>query len=80
VIGERQVSTALWATLVCGRGLEVRKIVARAFLAASGWEPEGERPKDRRFVLVADPHTSNWDLAYPLALADHFEVRVSWMG
>jgi 1-acyl-sn-glycerol-3-phosphate acyltransferase len=58
----------------------VRKVVSRAFLAANGWEPEGERPKDRRFVLVAAPHTSNWDLAYLLALADHFEVRVSWMG
>jgi 1-acyl-sn-glycerol-3-phosphate acyltransferase len=31
-------------------------------------------------VLIAAPHTSNWDLAYLLALAAVFDVRVSWMG
>ena len=46
----------------------------------TGWQPEGERPRDRRFVLIAAPHTSNWDLVYLLALAEVFEVRVSWMG
>jgi 1-acyl-sn-glycerol-3-phosphate acyltransferase len=31
-------------------------------------------------VLIAAPHTSNWDLAYLLALAAAFDLRVSWMG
>ena len=56
------------------------KPIARAFLWATGWETEGERPRDRRFVLIAAPHTSNWDLAYLLALSELFGVRVSWMG
>jgi 1-acyl-sn-glycerol-3-phosphate acyltransferase len=58
----------------------VRKAAARAFLAATGWAPEGERPVPRRYVLIAAPHTSNWDLAYLLALSELFEVRVSWLG
>ncbi len=58
----------------------MRKFLSRAFLAASGWKPEGERPRDRRFVLIAAPHTSNWDLAFLLALAEFFDVRISWMG
>jgi 1-acyl-sn-glycerol-3-phosphate acyltransferase len=58
----------------------LRKLLARAFLGATGWKPEGERPRDRRFVLIAAPHTSNWDLAYLLALSELFGVRVSWMG
>jgi 1-acyl-sn-glycerol-3-phosphate acyltransferase len=58
----------------------MRKSLARAFVARTGWEPEGERPRPRRFVLIAAPHTSNWDLPYLLALAELFDVRVSWLG
>lgn len=54
--------------------------IARGFLRITGWEPEGEAPSEPRFVLIAAPHTSNWDLAYLLALAQVFGVRVSWMG
>jgi 1-acyl-sn-glycerol-3-phosphate acyltransferase len=38
------------------------------------------RPASPRFVLIAAPHTSNWDLAYLLALAESFDLRVSWLG
>jgi 1-acyl-sn-glycerol-3-phosphate acyltransferase len=58
----------------------MRKFLARAFLRATGWEPEGERPGAPRFVLIAAPHTSNWDLAYLLALAETYDLHVSWMG
>lgn len=56
------------------------KLLARAFLRLTGWEPEGRRPAARRFVLIAAPHTSNWDLAYLLALAWVLEVKIAWMG
>ncbi len=56
------------------------RLVARWFLKMTGWEVEGERPLERRFVLIAAPHTSNWDLAYLLALAAVSDVKVSWMG
>ena len=58
----------------------MRKLIARAFLWLTGWKPEGARPEPRRYVLIAAPHTSNWDLAYLLALAEEFGVRVAWMG
>lgn len=58
----------------------MRKWLARAFLRITGWGPEGERPAPARFVLIAAPHTSNWDLAYLLALAEIYELRISWMG
>ncbi len=58
----------------------MRKFVARVFLAMTGWKPEGEPPRDRRFVLIAAPHTSNWDLVYLLALSELFDLRISWMG
>ena len=53
---------------------------ARRFLDLMGWEPEGARPQERRFVLIAAPHTSNWDLAYLLAIATVTGLKISWMG
>ena len=58
----------------------MRKWLARGWLRITGWAPEGERPTAERFVLIAAPHTSNWDLVYLLALAEVYELRVSWMG
>lgn len=56
------------------------RIIARVFLGLTGWKPEGRRPLARRYVLIAAPHTSNWDLAYLLAFALVFDVRIRWMG
>lgn len=58
----------------------MRRAFASLFLRATGWRPEGPRPAARRYVLIAAPHTSNWDLAYLLALSWTVGVRVSWMG
>ena len=58
----------------------MRRALASLFLRATGWRAEGSRPAARRYVLVAAPHTSNWDLAYLLALASIYDVSVSWMG
>jgi 1-acyl-sn-glycerol-3-phosphate acyltransferase len=58
----------------------MRRALASLFLRLTGWRPEGARPASRRYVLIAAPHTSNWDLAYLLALAAVYDVSVSWMG
>ena len=57
----------------------MRRFLARAFLRATGWKLEGIPPKPHRFVLIAAPHTSNWDLAYLLAFAEVAELRISFM-
>jgi len=58
----------------------VRRALARLFLRATGWKPEGDAPTAPRFVLIAAPHTSNWDLAFLLAFAELYGIRISWMG
>ena len=58
----------------------LRGWLARIFLRASGWKFEGYRPASSRYVLIAAPHTSNWDLLFLLALSWAAEIRVSWMG
>lgn len=46
----------------------------------TGWEPDGIRPEPAQFVLIAAPHTTNWDFPYLLAFAEYFEIQISWMG
>jgi 1-acyl-sn-glycerol-3-phosphate acyltransferase len=54
--------------------------VGRAYLRAIGWTTEGELPTDPKAVLIAAPHTSNWDLAHMLAVAWVFRLRLRWLG
>ncbi|MCP4755847.1 MAG: glycerol acyltransferase [Proteobacteria bacterium] len=49
-------------------------------LKITGWRAEGELPETRKFVLIAAPHTSNWDLPIMLYLAFVFKVKIYWMG
>lgn len=58
----------------------IAKGIARGFLKLTGWEAEGFRPAQPKFVLIAAPHTTNWDLAYLLAFAVIFDLRITWMG
>jgi 1-acyl-sn-glycerol-3-phosphate acyltransferase len=58
----------------------IRKWFARALLKLGGWTVEGQRPDHPSFVLIAAPHTSNWDFAYMLAFASYFDLKISWMG
>ncbi|TVS16736.1 MAG: acyltransferase [Gammaproteobacteria bacterium] len=54
--------------------------LARAFLRLSGWAFEGEPPAHRRYVLIAAPHTSNWDFVFMIAMACSLGLRLNWMG
>lgn len=45
-----------------------------------GWRPVGTRPEGDQFVLIAAPHTSNWDLPLMLAFGWAFELDVRWLG
>jgi len=58
----------------------VKKALGHAFLRAMGWRPEGAPPDDQRYVLIAAPHTTNWDLPFTLALSFAFDVPIRWMG
>jgi 1-acyl-sn-glycerol-3-phosphate acyltransferase len=45
-----------------------------------GWQIEGEVPPVSKGVVIAAPHTSNWDLPHMLAASWVFRLRVSWFG
>ncbi len=57
-----------------------RRRLGHALLRSVGWQAEGERPPVDRYVLIAAPHTSNWDLPLSLACAAAFETHIRWVG
>jgi 1-acyl-sn-glycerol-3-phosphate acyltransferase len=51
------------------------------FLRVKGWKVEGALPAHTpKCVLIAAPHTSNWDLPYTLMVAFVLRLNVYWMG
>lgn len=48
-------------------------------MGAFGWRVEGELPPGK-CVIIAAPHTSNWDFPFMLAAASIIGFRVSFMG
>lgn len=52
-----------------------------AFLKWTGWKIEGQLPAGaERCVLIAAPHTSNWDLPYTLMVGFALRLNIYWMG
>ena len=52
-----------------------------AFLRLTGWRVEGALPAHaHKSVLIAAPHTSNWDLPYTLMVAFVLHLNIYWMG
>lgn len=49
-------------------------------LYLSGWRVEGRLPDHPKFVLIAAPHTSNWDFPIMLFIAFAFKAKLYWMG
>lgn len=54
--------------------------IARFWLRLFGWKIRGEDPTYTKFVFIAAPHTSNWDLPFMLATAYAMRLRISWFG
>ena len=50
------------------------------FYRSRGWKAVGAPPADRRCVIIAVPHTSNWDFVNYLGLTDALGIRAHFMG
>lgn len=50
-------------------------------LKLCGWKVTGSLPADvKKAVLIAAPHTSNWDLPFTLFVAFALHLKIYWMG
>jgi 1-acyl-sn-glycerol-3-phosphate acyltransferase len=54
--------------------------LAFSFLKIFGWRLEGRLPDVDKLVVIAAPHTSNWDLPVLLSLAFALRTKASWLG
>ncbi len=54
--------------------------LAHLWLWAGGWKIEGDLPDIPKYVVVAAPHTTNWDLPNALSAGLHWGQRIHWMG
>ena len=62
-------------------GRPVKRALATLTLRLTGWKDTGiEPPADGKYVLIAAPHTSNWDLFFMLVFAAAHDVQLSWLG
>jgi 1-acyl-sn-glycerol-3-phosphate acyltransferase len=58
----------------------MRRVLARAVLTLSRFKILGNPPEDPVCVMVAAPHTSNWDFILMIAMAWHTGVSPAWLG
>lgn len=46
---------------------------------AAGWRITGERPEERKVMILGAPHTSNFDYFLTLALIHHFRLPLRYL-
>jgi 1-acyl-sn-glycerol-3-phosphate acyltransferase len=58
----------------------MRAWFTKLYLALSGWQIVGQVPEGGKAVVVAAPHTSNWDFLYLYLLSQTLGIQIRWMG
>jgi 1-acyl-sn-glycerol-3-phosphate acyltransferase len=61
-------------------GYEVARIIFYGFYRLMGWKILGGAPQDKKLIIIAAPHETNWDLPYMLGIAFYYRIPVRWMG
>lgn len=59
-------SAFAWISIIC--------------LRLSGWRLEGKFPDLPKYVMIAAPHTSNWDFPVTLGICFAARAKIYWMG
>ena len=52
----------------------------RRILTAFGWKLEGSLPDLPKFVVIAAPHTSNWDFCLAMVVIGALDLRAQWLA
>ncbi|HEX4894872.1 MAG TPA: lysophospholipid acyltransferase family protein [Solimonas sp.] len=49
-------------------------------LRVAGWRVDVRLPDMPKFIVIAAPHTSNWDFVFGMAAILLLQVRIDWFG
>jgi 1-acyl-sn-glycerol-3-phosphate acyltransferase len=63
-----------------GTSGRVARAIGALYLRLFGWRVEGALPLGGKGVVIAAPHTSNWDMPAMLAVAYVLGIEPSWLG
>ncbi len=63
-----------------GLGAELYRWASIAVLGLGRWKTAGDFPLHAKAVVLAAPHTSNWDGIWMIATAGKYRIRLRWMG
>ena len=61
-------------------GYEIARLFFYGLYRLMGWRVLGEAPPDKKMVIIAAPHETNWDLTQMLGIAFYYRIPVRWMG
>jgi 1-acyl-sn-glycerol-3-phosphate acyltransferase len=61
--------------------MNVYRFLTKAYLDSIGWTVRNDVPDDvDKFVIIAAPHTSNWDFPITMAVARQIDMKFYWVG
>jgi 1-acyl-sn-glycerol-3-phosphate acyltransferase len=58
----------------------IMPIVSKSILFCLGWKVQGKLPDTPKYVMIAAPHTSNWDYFYTILAAFVLKGQIYAMG
>jgi 1-acyl-sn-glycerol-3-phosphate acyltransferase len=56
------------------------KSIGRLGINLSGWTIKGMVPDEERIVIIAAPHTSNWDFILAMMAIFGLNINIKWLG
>ena len=63
-----------------GSRSKILRKIARFGINISGWTIKGNIPNQERIVIIAAPHTSNWDFILAMLAIFGLNIKVRWLG
>ena len=63
-----------------GSRSKILRIIARFGINISGWTISGNVRDEERIVIIAAPHTSNWDFILAMLAIFGLNIKVRWLG
>jgi len=58
----------------------MKRLIGKTVLFLAGWSVVRNANIPKKCVMIAAPHTSNWDLVFMLALGYEAGIHISWLG
>ncbi len=58
----------------------MRRAIGKLGLWLMGWRAEPNMPTEKKYVIIAAPHTSNWDFPAMLFISFVLGLKVHWLG